>query len=72
MTAPDFLKIDKIIFKDGKTLTNCIGALAEGFLIVAKDEEDEAPIWYSTATITRLEGVKINHPRQPQKVRLFT
>ena len=72
MTAPDFLKIDKIIFKDGTTLTNCIGALANGFLIVARDEEDEAPIWYSTDTITRLEGVKKDRTPQPQKVRLFT
>lgn len=71
MTAPEFLKIDKIIFKDGTTLTNCIGALAEGFLIVAKDETDEAPIWYSTATIKRLEGVKKDRPRQQQQIRIF-
>lgn len=42
-------------------LTDCYCVSLDGFLIVAKDESDDSPIWYPLSSVDHMEGV------EPQK-----
>lgn len=48
-----------IYFKNGyQTIHNCLVWIAGNFVVIARDESDNAPTWYNTNIIERMEGVE--------------
>lgn len=66
------VKIKAIFLKgSNKPLRDRIAWIAVNFLVVAQDENDQAPTWYNVDQISRLEGVEII-PEQPKKMQLWS
>lgn len=61
-----YIKNQKIPRKD------CYFVVADCFMIVAKDMNDSAPVWYNIDMIERLEGVEAGTKEcTDAKIRLF-
>ncbi len=53
------LKVKALYFKGNKeSINDCIVCMMDQFVIVAKDENDAAPVWFNLDLIERLEGVE--------------
>lgn len=61
-----------VYFKNQKApLRNRIVWVSYNFLVVAKDENDNAPTWYNVDQVSRLEGVEVYaNKRQQQSIML--
>ena len=58
ISSTKLLHVKAIHLSDGRKLENRNIFIAEGFIIVEPDREDEAPTWYSLRIIDELREVE--------------
>lgn len=67
----EILKIRKLLFTDGTSYTNVIGAIEGGFLIIASKTSDPAPIWYNLNEIEAMLGTRYVRDTAKYKILLY-
>ena len=55
------IKADRVIFSTGDMPAQDVNIAFHpaGFVVIAKDEDDDSPVWYNRDIVERIEGVRL-------------